>query len=71
MMQVVYYWPDGYGGEVQMEADTDTALADAVGVTAGDAAAQEVADALGCSRAEAYRRCAALVADMLAGRLGQ
>jgi hypothetical protein len=48
----------------QVEVDAD-ALAAPTSTATGDAAAQALADALGCSRAEAYRRAAVLVARLL------
>jgi hypothetical protein len=54
------------GGHAEgVELDLAHALASAVPTAEGDAAAQALADALGCSRAEAYRRAAALVARLL------
>lgn len=43
------------------ELDLSAALASPVPTAEGDAAAQALADHLGCSRPEAYRRAVALV----------
>jgi hypothetical protein len=54
------------GGHTEgVELDLSQALSTPVPTAEGDAAAQALADALGCSRAEAYRRAAALVARLL------
>lgn len=56
-------YADGGG---QMFAASSALLGEATSTATGDAAAQALADALGgISRAEAYRRAAVLVAQML------
>lgn len=50
------------GGHTEgVELDLGQALSSPVPTSEGDAAAQALADALGCSRPEAYRRAAAFV----------
>lgn len=54
------------GGHTEgVELDLSQALSTPVPTSEGDAAAQALADRLGCSRPEAYRRAAALVARLL------
>lgn len=54
--------PDGSG---QFYASPSSALGETTSTATGDAAAQAIADLLGCSRAEAYRRAAVLVQRLL------
>lgn len=54
--------PDGSG---QLYASPSDALGETTTVAVGDAAAQAIADLLGCTRAEAYRRAAAFVRRLM------
>jgi hypothetical protein len=52
-------------GSGQFYAAPSDALGETTTVAVGDAAAQAIADLLGCSRAEAYRRAAVLVQRLM------
>lgn len=64
-MPIRYDAPTGPTSIEHRELDLAQALSSPIPTSEGDAAAQALADRLGCSRPEAYRRAVALVARLL------